>query len=136
MCDVEHRAIHFGRVEQRQDMRMLGIGGRFNFLHESALKRRLGATRRVLKDTEWRLSRRVDQKHCRHDASAESALDGIAIRECGREPGGDIGHGAARCSGQAQMASTGRAVTRAGFQGARAACVTAAFSWSARTSFM
>ncbi len=93
--DVIQERVGLARIEQRKDVRVLEIGGGRDFLHEAFgpehrsefgsqhLDRHLALVLEVLGE--------VDRRHA---AFAEVALDLVAVREGGREAGGDLGHGA------------------------------------------
>ena len=76
-------------------MRVLEIGGRLDFLHEPLGPEDGGELRpRDLHRDLAVVLQIVGEADVRHATFAQVAFDLVAVGEGGREPGGDLGHGA------------------------------------------
>ena len=85
----------FARVQQGQDVRMLEIRGDLDLAVEPLGAERGGEVRTQDLDRDLPLVAQVLREvDSRHAATAEFAFNGVAVSEGGREPGGNLGHGA------------------------------------------
>ena len=117
--DIEQRAVGVSRVVQRQDVRVLQVGGDLNFLEEPLRAERRREIR--LEHLERDISvvpQVVSDIHRGHAALAELPLDAVAVGECGlqllevrRERQGDVGHAhpvIGRCAANGMRQRTAR----------------------------
>ena len=91
--DVEEEAVGLARVEQREDVRVLEVGGELDLGQEP-----LGAdhggelgTQHLERDLAV-VPQVLGEVHRRHAAGADLALDAVAVGEGGLEPVEQLGH--------------------------------------------